>query len=230
MLNEAGKRPRDPLRDPDRRRKGQSFSAGANLADPKTHTIASPADFIDRIAARAQFAANLLTDFPKPVIAAVNGYAIGIGCIATYCCDLIVASERGRMAPAAGPARHHAGAMAARCAWRAGSARATPCGRPSAFRSTADEAYRIGLAQWLVPHAELMERAMRGRRRHRRPAAARRRLAKESLNKGLDIANIKDASEVDSTASWRSSQTEDSKGSAQCLAREAHGGGARRLT
>src|SRR5215204_4038345 len=37
---------------------------------------------------------NLLSDFAKPLVAAVNGYAVGIGCIVTYCCDLIVASER----------------------------------------------------------------------------------------------------------------------------------------
>src|SRR5258708_6488806 len=39
-------------------------------------------------------AMNLLSDFAKPLVAAVNGYAVGIGCIVTYCCDLIVASER----------------------------------------------------------------------------------------------------------------------------------------
>ncbi len=74
--------------------KGAAFSAGANLADTETHTVDSPAAFITSIPHWRKFVANLLTDFPKPVIAAVNGYAIGIGCIATYCCDLIVASER----------------------------------------------------------------------------------------------------------------------------------------
>jgi enoyl-CoA hydratase/carnithine racemase len=28
------------------------------------------------------------------VIIAVNGFAVGIGCVVTYCCDLIVASDR----------------------------------------------------------------------------------------------------------------------------------------
>jgi enoyl-CoA hydratase/carnithine racemase len=32
--------------------------------------------------------------FPKPVIAAVNGYAIGNSCIFSFSCDLIVASDR----------------------------------------------------------------------------------------------------------------------------------------
>jgi len=87
--------------------------------------VASPADFVTGIPHWRKFAANLLTDFPKPVIAAVNGYAIGIGCIATYCCDLIVASER-----ANGACRRSGWAscrlMAAPCGWRAGPARAMP--------------------------------------------------------------------------------------------------------
>jgi enoyl-CoA hydratase len=34
-----------------------------------------------------------LDAFPKALISAVNGYAIGVGCILTYCCDLILASD-----------------------------------------------------------------------------------------------------------------------------------------
>src|SRR5260370_9689574 len=74
---------------------GGAFSAGANIKDPKTHTSDSIADAIEALRKRRRHQAmNLLSDFAKPLVAAVNGYAVGIGCIVTYCCDLIVASER----------------------------------------------------------------------------------------------------------------------------------------
>ena len=81
--------------------------------------------------------------------------------------------------------------MAARRGWRAGSARATPCGPRSAIRSTAAEAYRIGLAQWLVPHEQLMAQALQiaDDIAELPPLAAR--MVKESLTRGLDIPNIK---------------------------------------
>jgi len=73
---------------------GDAFSAGANLKNPRTHAQGSMAEFIEGLPQRHRTAGQVLTEFPKPVIAAVNGYAIGIGCIVTYCCDLIIASDR----------------------------------------------------------------------------------------------------------------------------------------
>ncbi len=189
---------------------GAAFSAGANLADTETHTVASPAAFVTGKPHWRKFVANLLTEFPKPVIAAVNGYAIGIGCIATYCCDLIVASDRAEwrlpqvklgIMPAYG------GAVRLSRWVGKGNAMRAALGYPI----DAQEAYRIGLAQWLVPHAELMERALKvaGEISELPPLAAR--LAKESLTRGLDIANIQDASEVDVYRFMALSQTEDSK-------------------
>src|SRR2546425_10843345 len=70
-----------------------AFSAGANLKDPKTHTQDSPVAFIKSIAKRKHRAFEVLGNFPKPLIGAVNGYAVGIGCIVTFCCDVLVASD-----------------------------------------------------------------------------------------------------------------------------------------
>lgn len=188
---------------------GRAFSAGANLSDEATHTVASPADFIERIPTWQHFAANLISDFAKPIVAAVNGLAIGIGAIATYSCDLIVASERAEWrAP-----QVQLGVMPA----YGGSPRlARWVGKGNAMRAAlgwpidAEEADRIGLAQWVAPHGELLDRAheVAGRIAGLPPLATR--LAKESLNKGMDIANIKDASQADIYRFAALSQTEDS--------------------
>ena len=64
---------------------GGAFSAGANLRDPNTHNTRSAEAFIKRMGRARNFPSNLVSDFPKPVIAAVNGYAIGIGGFPRQC-------------------------------------------------------------------------------------------------------------------------------------------------
>src|SRR5919204_4887780 len=64
---------------------GGAFSAGADLKNPKTHTSESIAEAIETLPKRRRYQAlNLIQDFAKPIIAAVNGYAVGIGGIVTY--------------------------------------------------------------------------------------------------------------------------------------------------
>ena len=107
------------------------------------------------------------------MIAAVNGYAIGIGCIITFCCDLIVASERAEWRlpqVALGILPNYGGATRLARIVGKGSAMRVAMG----FPLKADEAHRIGLAQWLVPHAELMAQAPAVADHIAGPAAARR--------------------------------------------------------
>jgi enoyl-CoA hydratase/carnithine racemase len=191
--------------------KGRAFSAGANLANPSTHMAGSAADFITgEIPAKRNFVANLLTDFAKPVIAAVNGYAVGIGCIATYSCDMIVASERAEwrlpqvrlgILPAYGGAPRLARWVGK------GNAMRAALGYPI----DAAEAYRIGLAQWLVPHEQLMAQALKIADDIAELPPLATRLVKESLTKGLDIPNIRDASEADTYRFMMLSLTDDAK-------------------
>ncbi len=173
-----------------------AFSAGANLKDPKTHTQSSTAAFIKGIAKRGNRAFEVIGNFPKPVIGAVNGDAVGIGCIVTFCCDLLVASEKAEwrlpqvglgILPAYGGSARHA-------RW---------VGRGEAMKLTlgfplgAEEAHRIGLAQWVVPHAKLMGKALEVAAHIAALPPLAARLAKESLLRGLDIPNLADASLVD---------------------------------
>lgn len=176
---------------------GGAFSAGANLKDRRTHSTADTAEFItERVAKAKNFAGNLMHDFPKPIVAAVNGYAIGIGCIVTFCCDLIVASETAEwrlpqvklgILPANGGA-----VRLARWVGR-GNAMKASLGWPISAR----EAAAMGLAQWVVPPGELMAktREVAGHIAALPPLAAR--MVKESVNRGLDIPNIKDAAQAD---------------------------------
>src|SRR5262249_46245787 len=171
---------------------GGAFSAGANLKNPQTHTQASMAEFIEGLAQRHRTAGQVLTEFPKPVIAAVNGYAVGIGCIVTYCCALIIASDRAEWPlPQVdlGILPNHGGIVRLARWVGKGQAMKVAMGYPM----TADEAFRFGLAQWLVPHAELIAQttAIAERLANLSPLASQ--LAKESLNRGLDMSNIADA-------------------------------------
>jgi enoyl-CoA hydratase/carnithine racemase len=176
--------------------RGGAFSTGANLKNPQTHTLTSTAEFIKSLPKRKDRQFEVLSNFPKPLIAAVNGYAIGVGCIVTFCCDLLLASERAEwrlpqvplgILPAYGGA--------VRLARWVGKGHAMRLAM--GFPLKADEAYRIGLAQWLVPHEELQAKTMEvaGYIASLPPLAAQ--MAKESLNRGLDIPNLSDASLVD---------------------------------
>ena len=175
---------------------GGAFSAGANLKDPQTHTVESAAAFIKSIARRRDRAFEALGNFPKPLIGAVNGYAVGIGCIVTFCCDLLVASERAEW-------RLPQVALGILPAYGGGVRLGRWVGKGHAMRLIlgfplpAEEAYRIGLCQWLTPHEKLMDTALEVADRVASLPPLAARLAKESLLRGQDIPNLADASLVD---------------------------------
>ena len=176
--------------------RGGAFSAGANLKDPQTHTLTSMADFIKSIPKRKDRPFEVLSNFPKPLIGAINGYAIGVGCIVTFCCDLLVASERAEWRlpqVALGILPAYGGAVRLARWVGKGHAMRLAMGMPL----KADEAYRIGLAQWLVPHAELMAKTAEVAEYIASLPPLATQLVKESLNRGLDIPNLSDASLVD---------------------------------
>ena len=126
----------------------------------------------------------------------MNGYAVGIGCIVTFCCDLLVASDRAEW-------RLPQVALGILPAYGGAARLARWVGRGHAMRLTlgiplgAEEAHRIGLAQWLVPHARLMDKAFEVAEHIASLPPLAARLAKESLLRGLDVPNLSDASLVD---------------------------------
>jgi enoyl-CoA hydratase/carnithine racemase len=175
---------------------GEAFSAGANLADRNTHRVTSTADFIHNLPRRRLFAGQALSEFAKPVIAGVNGYAIGVGSIVTTCCDLIVASDKAewRLPQAAlGIIPNHAGSTRLARWIGKGNAMKVALG----FPLKADEAHRLGLAQWLVPHAEFEERLAEIADKIASLPPLASRLVKESMNRGYDASTIAEAGHMD---------------------------------
>ncbi len=70
--------------------KGKAFSAGADLSERPTQEPGHYTAHNRRV--RASF--DCLIECPKPIIAAVNGAAIGAGCVSALCADIIVVSQK----------------------------------------------------------------------------------------------------------------------------------------
>ncbi len=69
---------------------GKTFSAGADL---KERPAADEPGAYPRHNRMVRESFNAVMECDKPVIAAVNGPAIGAGCVLALCCDILVASD-----------------------------------------------------------------------------------------------------------------------------------------
>jgi 2-(1,2-epoxy-1,2-dihydrophenyl)acetyl-CoA isomerase len=72
---------------------GRAFSSGADLRAGFDPTPEGHPDVQTALRERYHPIIASLRELPKPVVAAVNGPAVGIGCSLALTCDLIVASE-----------------------------------------------------------------------------------------------------------------------------------------
>jgi enoyl-CoA hydratase/carnithine racemase len=189
----------------------KAFSAGADLGDARTHRVASVGAHLASVSPRGMSIFNAVAEHPKPVVAAINGYAVGIGCLITLCCDILLASDNAELGlpqvplgiiPAYGGA-----VRLARYVGRGKAMEMVLLGE----RITADEAYRVGLVNRVVPQGELLPLARDYAIRLAALPPLAVRMAKESLNKGLDIANLNDAAQADIYRFMLLGQTEDSR-------------------
>ena len=135
----------------------------------------------------AQAVFNKLENLPQPVIAAVNGFALGGGCELAMACDIRIASEKakfGQPEVTLGIIPGFAGTQ--RLPRLVGKGRAKEL-LFSGGMIDAAEAHRIGLANKVVAPEELIAAArdMAGIIMSRGPVAVR--LCKAAVNEGLDM-------------------------------------------
>lgn len=123
----------------------------------------------------------------KPVIAAVNGFALGGGCELAMACDIRVASDKARF----GQPEVNLGLIPGYGGTQR-LARLVGLGKAKEIIFTGDmidaqEALRIGLADKVVPAAELMTQAKEIARKIASKAPIAVRLAKQAINFGANV-------------------------------------------
>jgi 2-(1,2-epoxy-1,2-dihydrophenyl)acetyl-CoA isomerase len=73
---------------------GRGFSSGADLKDLSgDQTADGRPDVYKTLTERYHPIMEAIREMPKPVVASVNGPAVGIGCSLALCCDLILAAQ-----------------------------------------------------------------------------------------------------------------------------------------
>ncbi len=161
----------------------KSFVAGADITEMQQMSAVEGRNW----GKMAQAVFNKIENLPQPVIAAVNGYALGGGCELAMACDIRIASEKakfGQPEVSLGILPGFGGTQ--RLPRLVGKGRA----KELLFTGDmidADEAYRIGLANKVVAPAELMDtaKAMAHKIMSRAPIAVQ--VCKAAVNTGLDV-------------------------------------------
>ena len=133
----------------------KAFIAGADISE-LAHVSAIEAE---QSSAYGQKVLNLVENLGKPVIAAINGFALGGGCETAMACTIRIASENAKFGqPEVTLGVIPGGGGTQRLPRLIGKGRALQLILTGAMIS-AQDAYRVGLVNEVVPPAELTTRA-----------------------------------------------------------------------
>ena len=161
----------------------KAFVAGADIAEMQNATVEQARAFSES----GQRVMHALEALPVPVIALVNGYALGGGCELALACDWILASEHavfGQPEVNLGIPPGFGGTQ--RLPRRVGTARALEL-LTTARQVRAAEAAAIGLANQVLPAAELRARGLELARVIASKGPAAVRLAKQAVHQGKNL-------------------------------------------
>jgi enoyl-CoA hydratase len=160
----------------------KAFVAGADITELAGLDVRSGTD----LSARGLYLMKTIQNFPKPVIAAVNGFALGGGCELAMACDIRLASEKAKF----GQPEVNLGIIPGY-----GGTQRLPrlVGRGKAMQLIltaeiidAAEARRIGLVDEVYPPEQLMEKALGMAAVIATKAPIAVQLAKECIHRGIE--------------------------------------------
>jgi enoyl-CoA hydratase len=184
----------------------KSFVAGADINELAVQTPTGGREH----ALAGQHVLDLIENMGKPVIAAINGYALGGGCELAMACTLRLAADTAKLGQpeiALGLLPGYAGTQ--RLPRLVGKGKAMEMiltGAPIA----ADEAQRIGLVNRVVPAADLMAQARALAAQLARSAPIAMRYIINAVNKGMEIP-FAEACQYEATLFGLVASTEDMK-------------------
>lgn len=162
---------------------GKAFIAGADISQMQRYSTLEGRDFC----VLGQRLINRLEELDKPVIAAINGFALGGGCELAMACDLRIASERAKF----GQPEVNLGIIPGYGGTQR-LARFIGKGKAKYYIYTGEligaaEAYQLGLVEKVVPPEELMSVALKIANTIQTKAPVAIKMAKRAINKGLEM-------------------------------------------
>lgn len=161
---------------------GKAFVAGADIAEMKDMDVFEAREF----AKKGLSVFRKIELMEKPVIAAVNGYALGGGCELSMCCDIRIASEKAKFGqPEVGLGITPGFAGTQRLPRIVGMAKA----KELIFTGDtidANEAFNIGLVNKVVSKESLMDEAISLAKKIASKGQIAVRYAKAAINRGFE--------------------------------------------
>ena len=184
----------------------KAFVAGADIGEMSALTKAQGEAF----GKKGNDVFRRLETLPIPVIAAVNGYALGGGCELAMACDIRICSDTavfGQPETGLGITPGFGGTQRLARLVGAGMAKQMIY---SAKNIKADEALRIGLVNAVYPAEELMPAAQKLAETIARNAPIAVRACKQAIDRGLELP-IEEAIAIEETLFGSCFETEDQK-------------------
>ena len=182
----------------------KAFSAGFDLKQATEITPDNTGDVVDK----GHQVFKLVEDFPKPVICAINGLALGGGLELAMACDLRVASQEAKMGnPEVMLGLIPSWGGVTRLPRLVGLSRAKEIVLQGG-QMTAEQAEKYGLVNKVVPPDELHSQAMFLAQKIADNAPIAVRLAKQVMNQTLDI-DVEASFKLERDAAVELAKTED---------------------